>query len=350
MNRRTFINSGIGASLLGLMPNLAVAHLKNTTIMPDELKPPRLQKGDVVGLIAPGYLITEEQLEETKKYVTELGFIPYHTDTILKKYGYLAGTDKERVDDINEMFKNPEVKAIFCARGGYGCTRILNAIDFEAIRNNPKILLGFSDVTALLNTIHQETGLITFHGPVGTTLNDDYSNAILKNIIENPAHRLLIESSDEDLQKAVDNPEYERYTITPGKVEGKLVGGNLCLIAAMIGTKYQIDFKDAIVCIEDVEEEPYRIDRMLTQLIETGELAKASGIALGIFNGCNVSKNKNSFSLKEVILDRVKPMNIPAVYGLSFGHNKKNFTIPIGLHATLDTDKMTIKLRGRAVV
>lgn len=349
MNRRKFIHNSVGASLLSLAPAWAGARTQNQTYMPDTLKPARLKEGAVIGLVAPGYLIGEEPLNDVKKYLAELGYVPYHTDTILKKHGYFAGTDEERVADFNAMFMNEAVDAVFCARGGYGCTRILNRVDFEAIRTHPKILLGFSDVTALLNAIYQKTGLVTFHGPVGTTLNDPYTIDALKSVLENPRRNHLIQSEAEDSQKIAESPEYERYLIHPGKAEGRLAGGNLSLMAAMSGTPYQINCENAIVCIEDVDEEPYRVDRMLTQLIESGQLGKAAGIALGVFSGCHTSKNKNSFSLKEVILDRVKPLSLPAVYGLSFGHIKHNFTFPIGLEAVLDAGEMTLRLKGKAV-
>ncbi|MCK4664041.1 MAG: LD-carboxypeptidase [Bacteroidales bacterium] len=316
------------------------------------IKPLRLNQGDTIGLIAPGWLITEKQLKESIEQITQLGFVPIYTKRILGKNGYFSGTDEQRASDLNEMFLNPQVKGIICANGGYGCTRILDLIDYQVIKENPKIIVGFSDITALLNAIHQKTNLITFHGPISRTIKYDYSASQFKKVVMNTKKKLIIENCTEDLEKSTDKSEYNRYTIASGNAIGELVGGNLTIITSMIGTDYQLDFTDKIVFLEDIGEEPYRIDRMLTQLIETGELQKASGIVLGIFRGCeksDKSKAPNSFSLQEVIEERIKPLNIPAVYGLSFGHNKNNFTIPIGIKTKLDADKMTIELLENAV-
>lgn len=316
------------------------------------LKPARLNYGDTIGLIAPGWMITEEQLKESIDQITQLGFVPFYTERILGKDGYFSGTDEQRAKDINEMFLNPHVKGIFCTNGGYGCTRILDLIDYQAIKENPKILIGYSDITALLNAVNQKTHLVTFHGPISRTVKYEYSASQLEKVLINPQKKLTIESYQGYLEYAKDKPEYNRYTITPGIATGELVGGNLTLITSMIGTEYQLDFKDKIVFIEDIGEEPYRIDRMLTQLIETGELQKASGIVFGIMKGCEKSeesKAPNSFTLREVIEERIKPLNIPSVYGLSFGHLGNNFTIPIGIKAKLDADKQTIQLLENAV-
>lgn len=325
--------------------------LTNKTYKQNPLKPERLNYGDTVGLIAPGWQITEEELQEAIKQITELGFVPIYPERILSKNGYFSGTDEQRAKSINEMFLNPHVKGIFCTNGGYGCTRILDLIDYQTVKENPKIIIGYSDVTALLNAINQKTNLITFHGPIGRTVKYEYSASQLEKVLVNPKQKLTIESYQEHLDNAKDKPEYNRYTITPGKATGKLTGGNLTIITSLIGTEYQLDFTDKIVFIEDIGEEPYRIDRMLTQLIETGELQKASGIVFGIMKGCDKSDETiapNSFTLREVIEERIKPLNIPSVYGLSFGHLDNNFTIPIGIKAKLDTDKMTIELLENA--
>ena len=191
-----------------------------------------------------------------------MGFKPFHTDRIIGNHGYFSNTDEERVKDLNEMFANTKIDGILCARGGYGCTRIMHMIDFENIRRNPKALIGFSDITTLLNGIYKETG-------------------------QSPFTALL--------------------------------------------------------------EAPYRIDRMLTQLIEGKNFKKAAGILFGVCAGCNASTNPNYFSLKEVIMDRIRPLNIPAVYGRSFGHVENNFTFPIGITAKLETQNMTLQLLEKAV-
>lgn len=324
----------------------------NSLLGQNLVKPSRLHRGDTIGLIAPGWFITEKQLQESINQIEQLGFVPLYTKRILGKYGYFSGTDEQRAADLNEMFSNSSVKGIICANGGYGCTRILNLIDYQAIKENPKVIMGYSDVTALLNAIHQKTKLVTFHGPISRTVKSAYSASQLEKVLIDPEKKLRIENYKKYLELATDRPEYSRYTITSGSAKGELVGGNLTLIISMIGTAYQLDFTDKIVFIEDIGEEPYRIDRMLTQLIETGELQKASGIVFGILRGCeksDQSKAPNSFTLREVIEERIKPLNIPAVYGLSFGHLYNNFTIPIGIKAKLDADNMSIQLLEKAV-
>jgi len=353
MERRNFLNIGVGLSLASLLPQRLAAQKTISDRDIPTLKSPRLKIGDKVGLVAPAWLITEKGLQLSIEGVKQVGLEPIYSDKILGKQGYFSGSDKERADDFNSMVQNPEIKGIIFANGGYGCTRILDLIDYDQIKINPKVIMGFSDNTALINAIHQKTGLITFHGPVSRTIHFDYSRRQFENIIIHPKGKYLIESSEDDFQKSENDKTFERYTLNTGKVRGKLIGGNLTLICSMIGTPYQMDFKDKIVMMEDVGEEPYRIDRMLTQLIESGQLKKASGIAFGICKGCDKSEKSvapNSFTLRQVIEDRIKPLKIPAVYGLSFGHNKNNFTFPIGLNAKLNADNMTIKLMEKAVV
>ena len=353
MDRRNFLNIGVGLSLTSLIPQglFGQKTINETTKL--IFKAPRLKIGDKVGLVAPAWLISENDLRLSIERVKQIGLEPVYSDKILGKQGYFSGTDKERAHDFNNMIKNPEIKGIIFANGGYGCTRILDLIDYEQIKRNPKIIMGFSDNTALINSIHQNTGLITFHGPISRTIHHDYSKQHFESIVFNPIDEFVIESSDDDLQKSENDATFDRYTINPGIAKGKLTGGNLTLICSMIGTPNQIDLANKIVMIEDIGEEPYRIDRMLTQLIESGELTKASGIAFGICKGCDKSDKSiapNSFTLRQVIEDRIKPLKVSSVYGLSFGHNKNNFTFPIGINAKLDADKKTIKLMEQAVV
>lgn len=347
--RRHFFTILFGISLTSLMPfSVFAATSKKLTVL-ENIKPKRLKKGATIGLVAPGYAIKEEVLEKAKETLREMGFVPFHTDRILGNYGYFSATDQERADDVNEMFSNPSIDGILCARGGYGCTRIMQLIDYENIKNNPKAFIGFSDITALANGIYKETGLITFHGPVGSTLNDAYTIAEFEKILVHPKKNVLIENAKLEDENLLTNPEYERYTITQGKATGKLVGGSLTLINALIGTPHEIDFTDKIVCIEDVEESPYRIDRMLTQLIEGPTFKKAAAVMIGVCKGCDKPPKPDSFTLKEVILDRIKMLHIPAAYGMSFGHVPQNFTIPIGIEATFDADKMTLEILEKAV-
>lgn len=350
MQRRTFIQSAVGGTVLSLLPGFAKATaLHESKFTSKKIKPKRLKPGDTIALIAPGFAVSEDKLEAAKKYIKDLGFVPYHTHRILGNEGYFSNTDKERLADLHEAFENKNVAGIICARGGYGCTRILSDIDYNLIKNNPKVLMGYSDITALLNAIYQETGLITFHGPVASAFKTPFEIENFTKIITTPKKQTQLSIYTEDSALYTENPEFERYTIVPGEASGELAGGNLSLLAAMAGTPYEVALENKIVFLEDIEEQPYRIDRMLTQLIETGKLAKAKAIVLGIFKGCNHSSNPLSYTLKQVLLDRIKPLGIPAAYGFSIGHIENQITLPVGAKATVNTNNLTITINETAV-
>lgn len=346
--RRTFLKSAsaVGATLL--LPKIGMGNEIQPTL-PLKIKPKKLRKGDTIGLVAPGYAIKPEVLQRALDTLQKMGFKTYHTTRILGNYGYFSNTDEERVKDLHEMFANPEIDGILCARGGYGCTRILNHLDYDIIRNNPKALIGFSDITALIQGIYKETGLICFHGPVGSTIDDSYSQKYFRKVLMKGKDSQVIENVRLKDPELLDNSEYERYTITPGTCEGELAGGSLTLVNALIGTPHEIDFTDKLVFLEDVEEAPYRIDRMLTQLIEGPTFSKAKGIVFGVCKGCDREKKTDNFTLKEVIMDRIAPLGLPAAYGMSFGHVPNNFTVPVGIQAAFNATEMTMELLESAV-
>lgn len=315
------------------------------------LKPKRLKKGDTIGLVAPAGPIRPEQLERTKAILAELGFKTRHTKNLLSQKGYLAGTDEQRLNDLHQMFSNKQIDAIMCIRGGYGTPRILADIDYELIRRNPKIFIGYSDITALLQAIYKFSGLITYHGVVGIS---DFTKYTRNNFLElfTKAHdALLIQSINHygDMDEI-----YKPYVLKNGLARGVLAGGNLALITALMGTPFEIDLEDKLVFIEDVGEPPYSVDRMLTQLLLSGKLQKAKAIVLGVFNDCDLNNDtitvENSLSLKDVILDRLSGLEIPIVYGFSFGHIANQAIFPIGINAELNTNKLTIELLEKAVL
>ena len=343
VKRRDFIQNG-SAALLAVGLPMGVSAKFQETIHPSKItKPKRLKKGDVVGLIAPGYAITEEQLERSIKAIKAMGMKPYHTPRIFGNHGYLSNTDAERAEDLMQMFRNPKVDAVFCVRGGYGCTRILDLLDFSILAQHTKILLGYSDITALLNTFYQKLGLIGFHGAMGPEPSSYAYNGV-KDLLMHPKKNWILENYQFDEDTLLKDPVYEPYVITSGMAKGKLVGGNLSLLSAMNGTDYGLDYSGTIVCIEDVGEAPYRIDRMLTQLLSTPSFKKAVGVVFGVCAGCDKKEGSDSFSLKEVVTDRLAPMGIPAVYGMSFGHIPETFTFPIGIEAVLDTASFSLQL------
>lgn len=317
---------------------------------PVSIKPNRLNKGDTIGLIAPAGYISQKSLDESIENLDKLGLKAYFTNNILARNGYLGGTDTQRADDINHMFNNEKVNGIVCARGGYGCNRILSMIDYESIKRNPKVLVGYSDITALHNAIFAKTGLITFHGPVATSTFNDFSINNFVNVIMNP-HKEYVFNHSDDYKEGGD---FEVYTIREGKAEGELVGGNLRIVVTLPGTPFDVDFKNKILFLEEVDEKPYRIDRMFTELLLAGKLQQVSGIALGVFRRCDKKmgsqKNENTFSLKEVLFDRLYDLGVPVIYGLSFGHIENKYTLPFGIKAKLDVINQTLTLKEPAVL
>ena len=348
LNRKTFIRSmGIIAGF-SLFPRVnSFSQMISKKNNPEKILPKRLKKGVVIGLVTPAGVITEEQLKSTIENVENLGFKAYYEPSILSEYGYLAGTDQERADELMQMFTNKNIDAILCARGGYGAIRILDLLDFEQIRVNPKILIGYSDITAFLSAIYEKSGLVTFHGPVGISSFNEYTTKSLEDILVNPKnHYKYPYQREEDTN---DNPEFDFYTITEGKAEGELIGGNMSVVVSIIGSKFETDFENKIVYLEEIGEKTYKVDRMLTQLLQATNLKKASGIVLGIFKDCDVN-DKPTFTLKEILTQLLKPLNIPVVYGFPFGHVNTKMTIPTGVMAKFNAKKKTLKLMGKAVL
>ncbi len=290
-----------------------------------KILPLRLQPGDLIGLVAPAGQMTEMKVANSIDKLESYGFRVKEGNYLRNRHGYLAGTDEERLEDLHEMYKDPAVKGIWCARGGYGITRLLDRLDFRLIRKNPKVLIGFSDITALLNSIYQRTGIVGFHGPLGASVDNAFTRTILRDLTMHPEKKVVISPF-----YPVDASYDDIVTINPGREAGIAVGGNLTLLSAMTGTPYEVRFKDKIVFLEDVGEAPYRIDRMLTQLVQATDLSKSRGIVLGQFKGCHPKDPDTSLSLLEVIKDRLKHLALPCVYGLNFGHVDHNFTFPIG--------------------
>ena len=306
----------------------------------------RLKKGDTIGIVTPAGVITEKQLNQTVEKIEELGYKAYYEKTVLSEYGYFAGTDQERADELMQMFTNKNIDAIMCARGGYGAIRILDLLDYEQIKVNPKILIGYSDITALLTSIYENTGLIGFHGPLGISSYNDYTLESFDDILVNPKNHYKYPYQRE--VDSIENPEFDFYTINEGKAEGELIGGNMSVLVSMIGSKFETDFENKIVFLEEIDEKTYKVDRMLTQLLQASNLHKAAGIVLGIFADCNVN-DAPTFTLKETLIQLLAPLNIPTVYGFPFGHVSNKMTIPTGVLAKLNADKKTLKLTEKAV-
>jgi len=356
MQRRKFISQlGASASAFSL---LGIPYSSQTTIgaAPEKIIPPRLKPGDTIGLLTPATYLNEEQLRNAILALEKLGFKVRYSPNMLVRKGYLGGTDQQRADDINQMFADKEIDGIMCGRGGYGSGRILPYLDFDIIRNNPKVFIGFSDITAMLYGIYGQAGLVCYHGPMGTSDYNEITTEYFKKVLMEPEEQLLY--TNEKVQPTIEIDEEgvelsttdEVITISPGKAEGELVGGNLSLMSMLGGTDYDIDMRDKLVFIEEVGEAPYRVDRMLTQLLlDKNKLPAAAGVVLGIFNDCEAKDEDRSLSLAQVLQDRLAGLGIPVIYGLSFGHIRQNMTIPFGIKASLDADEKKLVLLEQTV-
>jgi len=338
--RRNFLGNLVAFSLTGLWSSTLLSQTKIPGLNSPTIKPKKPKNGARIALIAPAFNTSSEKIDRAVKDLTEMGFQVVPSKYLGDRYGYFSQTDQLRAQDLMDAFKDKTIEAIVCVRGGYGTTRIIDLLDYAAIAKNPKPLIGFSDITALLQAIYIKTGLIGFHGPVGSALEKSYSKAMWLNLWKHSGSGFLMDSVDQDEIKDQKSNEYQRITITPGLGRGKLVGGSLTLITSLIGTEYEIDFTDKIVLIEEVGEKPYRIDRMLTQLLMTETFKKAQGYALGVWVDCDQpAGSKDGFSLYEVLKDRLMPTEIPCCYGMSFGHTPWNMTLPIGAEVTFDAQK-----------
>lgn len=341
--------------MTGLMAPLAVGArpvaAENGSWPASLIKPRELSKGDTVGLITPSSAISRQAFETALENMAKLGFRVKYSPNMRVRKGFLAGTDQQRAADLHAMFTDDEVQGIFCARGGYGSARLLPYINYDLIRSNPKVFIGYSDITALHFGIFGKTGLVTFHGPVGASEFSDFTSDCFRKVVMKGKGKVEIGQAREDREKA--EGQYRLRVISPGKSEGPLVGGNLSLVSSLTGTPFDLDFSGKIVFLEEVGESPYRIDRMITQLLLAGKLQQAAGIALGVCNDCDYKPTDPDFgdttSLWETLSDRLAGLGIPVLYGLSFGHVSNNATLPMGINTLLDTEKGSLTLLEEAV-
>ncbi|MDP4115464.1 MAG: LD-carboxypeptidase [Bacteroidota bacterium] len=347
MNRKKFLTTASAAALLAAMPYKSMS-AEDRKKRIKTIKPPRLRAGDTLGLISPGSFISEKELEESKDNLTKLGFKVVTAKNVLARHGYLGGTDIQRADDVNEMFANMDVKGIVCTRGGYGCARILSLLDYDLIKHNPKVLIGYSDITSLLYGLYSQTGLVCFHGPVGTSTFNDFSVKNFTDVLINPVKPLTLTNALPEK----DTEYFKPKIIKGGMAEGILTGGNLSIVVSLVGTPYDIDTDGKILFLEEVGEEPYRVDRMLTQMKQAGKFNKVKGIVLGVFTRADSKPESfsDSLSLFDVLSDRLCNLGVPVVYGMSFGHIVNKFTLPICVHCSLNADEKTITLKENAVL
>lgn len=298
--------------------------------------PDKLKKGDTIAIIAPSSPVTNEQADLCKKLVEDMGYkVKMGKCTYLSVHGYSAGTGEEKAKEINEMFADKEVKAIWCIRGGDTSSHAMDKLDFEMIKNNPKIFVGYSDVTNLNVNFNQKCGFVTFHGPmVKSNMLSDYDD-FTRNSFEN-----ALSMEDELL---LENPPGEEFKVmVDGCALGTVVGGNLSLLVSMIGTQYEVDTKDKILFIEDVEENVRRLDRMMYQLKYSNKLSDSAGLIFGDFTDC-VNEKDSEYTVVEMLKDVLADYNKPVMYNIKSGHCFPMSTIPLGANCTIDTRTKSIK-------
>ncbi len=341
MQRRNFLQTL--ATTPALVPSLSTRNQPT-------IKPARLKTGDTVGLVcpaAPAY--SKQAVQVLVESMQALGFKVKLGKRMWERYGYLAGKDTDRAADLNEMFADSSVQAIVCVHGGWGCARLLPLLDYDTIKKNPKVLLGYSDVTALLLGIYSQTGLVTFHGPVGAVSWNEFTVGYLRKVLmegetvryENP------KVVGDNLTQVADRID----TIVGGSAKGRLLGGNLTVLSHLLGTPYVPDWKGSLFFCEDIDEAPYRVDRMLTQLKLSGIFNDMNGFIFGKCSECEPSNESyGSLTLEDLWVDHIQPAQKPAFSGSMIGHIRQKFTIPIGIEAQIDASTGVIQFLEKAVM
>jgi len=339
MNKRSFIKS------LGLLaatgPILSLNFRKensNKTLLPKALL-----LGQTVGIISPSAATTDRmEFTYAKEALEALGLKVKLGENFKNRFGHLAGTDEERAEDFNAMFADPEVKAIICLRGGSGAARILPLIDYEQVKANPKPLLGYSDITALHCALHSQTGLISFHGPNGSGSWNSFNTSQFQQLFfEQKLLTFKNEIGKGDDLVAKGN---RTQTLTAGSVDGKILGGNLTVLTALSGTPYYPDFHDSILFLEDVGEDPYRIDRMMSTLKLNGTLGKIKGFVFGQCSDCKPGSGYGAFTVDQIMDQYIIPLGIPAYIGAMIGHIPKQFIIPVGARVRLNANEGSLTI------
>jgi muramoyltetrapeptide carboxypeptidase len=314
------------------------------------LKPERLNFGDTIGIIAPASAPPDPKaIDRAAAALEKYGFKPKLAKNVRARHGFLAGGDRERAADLMAMFADKKVKAIVCLRGGYGSSRLLDRLDYEVIRHNPKILAGYSDITSLHCALMKKLNLITFHAPM-------WNGALADPKVPEFTRRSFLRTVMEAMPAGSIGEGYAEKTISilrGGVAEGRLIGGNLSLICASLGTPFAPSFKGKILFFEDISEKPYRLDRMLTQLLNAGILQQVAGVAVGVNQDCidpdAQPGGEYRQSAADVVKERLSQLRVPVVTGLPFGHVDLNATIPVGAMAKLDGKRGDLIITEAAV-
>ncbi len=323
---------------------LALTSFSNTQSEADnreKIVPKALMPGDLIAITAPaGAIWNKAHIEKIETLLHEQGFKTILGKTVYEQDGYLAGNDDLRASELMDFFKNKVVKGIVTMRGGWGCARILDRLDYAVIRANPKIIIGFSDITSLINAIYVRAKLVTYHGPCGYSSWGDFTLSHVKKSLA-MGKPYLMKNPTDHLQ--------ELKTWVSGKAQGELVGGNLTVVVSMMGTSYAPQWQGKILFLEEIGEEPYRVDRLLWQLKQGGVFEQIEGLVLGSFTDCEPEEPEKSFTLEQVFAQHFAKAPFAVYQGAAFGHIAPKFTLPIGVKVEMDADEFTIKTLERCV-
>lgn len=353
-DRRTFISALAGGLAAAALPlsGADAAHARALVGRPASrrgaIRPQRLRAGDVVGLVAPSGAIDDSQVADiARESLQAMGLTVREGLYLGGRRGYLAGTDVERAHDLNTMIQDPDVRGIFAVRGGWGAARIIDRLDYDSLARDPKVLAGYSDITALHNAVHARTGLVTFHSPIAASSWATFPYEHFRRIVFDAEAPTLLPAPD-----TADTlvPQQNRVrTLHPGRARGRLLGGNLTVLSHLVGTAYLPAFDGAILFLEDIGEEPYRLDRMLTQLKLAGVLGAIAGFVFGRCTDCDPGEGYGSLNLETVLLDHIAPLGVPAWFNAMIGHIRDQWTVPVGIEAEIDAELGSVRLLTPAV-
>ena len=333
-SRRSFLQAS------SLVPFLS---LTTTQSPPSIIKPARLKQGDTIGLFcpaAPAY--SQETVKIAQESLQALGFQTKLGPHIYDRYGYLAGRDADRVADLHAFFDDKSVKAVMAIHGGWGCARLLPLLDYDLIQRNPKILIGYSDITALLVAIYAKTGLVTMHGPVASATFNAFTVDWFKRALMDGETLTMRNPTDKGDNRT--QTENRITTLRPGLARGRLVGGNLTVLSHLLGSPYLPDWRNTILFLEDTHEDIYRVDRMLTHLKLAGILSQIAGFVFGKCTDCGPGSGYGSLTMEDVMNEHIIPLGKPAFSGAMIGHIRDKFTVPLGIDTEIDATAGTIRL------
>lgn len=341
MKRNHFIKTTVGLIA-------GATALSSFKLLGDEMSraskqiPKRLQPGDKIALTAPaGSIWNKAHIEKIEKILHQKGFHTVKGETLYLQEGYLAGTDQLRAEEFMKFISDKSIKGIITMRGGWGCQRMLDLLDYKIITENPKVVMGFSDITSLINAIYSKANVVAYHGPCGYSSWGDFTvTEMTRAVIDGKPFRMK------------NPPDYQDdlKTWVSGKAQGELIGGNLTVLAAVVGTEYEPNWEGKLLFLEEIGEEPYRIDRMLWQLKQAGVFQQINGLVLGSFKDCLPEEPEKSFTLSAVFDQHFSALNIPVYQGAAIGHIAPKFTVPIGILAEINADAFTITTLERSVL